>query len=97
CSQTGNGLSLSVYLGSTRAGLAHSQRWLALATWLSFATLAVLTLAACSHSSDPAKPKADPGSAPTPTPSSSAASSAPPSFVRYPGQAGAIEPWVQEQ
>lgn len=52
-------------------------------------------ISACSHSPERAKQKASVASVASagwrPT------SSAPPSFVRYPGHGGAIEPWVQEQ
>jgi thiol-disulfide isomerase/thioredoxin len=49
----------------------------------------------CSHGADQNAEK-DKSSAVAPS-ASSAASTQPPSFLRYPGQAGAIEPWVQEQ
>jgi thiol-disulfide isomerase/thioredoxin len=54
-----------------------------------------MLLAACSHAPDPAKQKA--GAAAAASADLSPKSSAPPTFVRYPGQGGAIEPWVQEQ
>jgi thiol-disulfide isomerase/thioredoxin len=47
----------------------------------------------CSHGADQTDHKSS-GVAPS---ASGAQSSQPPSFLRYPGQAGAIEPWVQEQ
>lgn len=38
-----------------------------------------------------------PRGAPEAASASASASTAPPSFVHYPGQGGAIEPWIQEQ
>ncbi|MEO6603030.1 MAG: thioredoxin family protein [Polyangiaceae bacterium] len=60
---------------------------------LAFAASAALT--ACSHAPDQSKQKA--GATAPASADSSRKSSTPPSFVRYPGQGGAIEPWVQEQ
>jgi thiol-disulfide isomerase/thioredoxin len=72
----------------------------------------LLSLAACSHSTEPGASKASASSADSAAAANSAAAvdgtaaadSAgatanlqPPSFLRYPGQAGAIEPWVQQQ
>jgi thiol-disulfide isomerase/thioredoxin len=55
--------------------------------------LAVVATVACSHGPDQSGHKAG-----TAAPSTSGAQSTqPPSFLRYPGKAGAIEPWVQEQ
>jgi thiol-disulfide isomerase/thioredoxin len=47
----------------------------------------------CSRSSGRSSQKTN-GAAPS---ARSAASNSPPSFFRYPGRAGAIEPWIQEQ
>jgi hypothetical protein len=47
---------------------------------------------ACSHGTEKSGQPAGGSEA-----SAHPASPAPPSFLRYPGQAGAIEPWVQEQ
>jgi thiol-disulfide isomerase/thioredoxin len=58
--------------------------------------LALTLLAGCSRSSDPGKAQARATSAGSASPNGAAAG-APPSFVRYRGQGGAIEPWVQEQ
>jgi hypothetical protein len=60
----------------------------------------LLSLAACSHSTEPSARKANADLAESAAPTDSAgapASLQPPSFLRYPGQAGAIEPWVEQQ
>jgi hypothetical protein len=60
----------------------------------------LLSLAACSHSSEPSPSKTGAGPADSAAVADSAGATAnlqPPSFLRYPGQAGAIEPWVQQQ
>jgi thiol-disulfide isomerase/thioredoxin len=79
---------------------------------LSLIPALLLSLAACSHSTEPSASKASapptdnvaPADSAAPSdnagPADSAAATAnlqPPSFLRYPGQAGAIEPWVQQQ
>jgi hypothetical protein len=73
---------------------------------LSLIPALLLSLAACSHSTEPgaSKASAGPSNGAPATDSANGADSAgatanlkPPSFLRYPGQAGAIEPWVQEQ
>ena len=65
---------------------------------LSLISPALLALA-CSHSAQPSAGKAgaESISAPVASVSAGAANLQPPSFLRYPGQAGAIEPWIQEQ
>jgi thiol-disulfide isomerase/thioredoxin len=63
------------------------------ARFLSGALLLLVSVLACSHGAGQSTQK--PG-APAPS-ASGAATNQPPSFLRYPGQAGAIEPWVQEQ
>jgi thiol-disulfide isomerase/thioredoxin len=60
---------------------------------VAIATLAAL--AACSHAPEQAKQK--PAAAALASTDPSPASHAPPSFLRYPRQGSAIEPWVQEQ
>ena len=57
----------------------------------------LLPLLACGHSVDRSAGKASSVNSATPDSAAGPASLAPPSFLRYPGQAGAIEPWVQEQ
>ncbi len=57
----------------------------------------LLPLLACGHSAEHSASKASAVTSATADVSASAASLAPPSFLRYPGQAGAIEPWVQQQ
>lgn len=60
------------------------------------AVAALLALAvACGHTPEQAKRK--PGASSAASAGGSLASNDPPSFVRYPGSGGAIEPWVQEQ
>ncbi|HEX3773486.1 MAG TPA: thioredoxin family protein [Polyangiaceae bacterium] len=57
------------------------------------AFICVLLGAACSHDAGPSSSKASAASA-----SASATPNVqPPSFLRYPGTAGAIEPWIQQQ
>ncbi|MEP7050661.1 MAG: thioredoxin family protein [Pseudomonadota bacterium] len=56
----------------------------------------LLSLLACGHPADRAN-KAGPLSSIAAEASASTASLAPPSFLRYPGEGGAIEPWVQQQ
>ncbi len=58
------------------------------------------SLSACqrsSSSSGSGSQKAASNSESSAAPSADTASGAPPTFVRYPGKSGAIEPWVQEQ
>ncbi len=63
-----------------------------------FALASLRSLSACNHaSSDSGNEKPAPGSDASAVPSAGAANGPPPTFVRYPGQSGAIEPWVQEQ
>ncbi|HEX7451188.1 MAG TPA: thioredoxin family protein [Polyangiaceae bacterium] len=60
----------------------------------------LLSLAACSHSTQHRASKASVGPSESAAPTDSTGGTAslqPPSFLRYPGQAGAIEPWVQQQ
>jgi hypothetical protein len=80
----------------SRAGIAR-----ALLPAASAGLVALAALVACSHDPESTKQRASASSNTNPTPSAAgtpnAGSSAPPTFVRYPGQAGAIEPWVQEQ
>ncbi len=60
----------------------------------------LLPLLACGHSADrgPSKANAAVSSAGADVSGAPASASlAPPSFLRYPGAAGAIEPWVQQQ
>jgi thiol-disulfide isomerase/thioredoxin len=55
---------------------------------------------ACSRSTDTGASKpssAESATAPVASLSAGSPSLQPPSFLRYPGQAGAIEPWVQQQ
>lgn len=68
--------------------------WIASGAARTLALAALTALAAC-HGTEAAKQKASATSQASaqPTPPNSA----PPSFVRYPRQGGAIEPWVQEQ
>jgi thiol-disulfide isomerase/thioredoxin len=56
--------------------------------------LCLSALSGCSHSTEPSASKA---SAPASESAAASANLQPPSFLRYPGQAGAIEPWVQQQ
>ena len=60
---------------------------------LKVASLLLLPTLACSHGTEQASQKSS-GLAPS---ASGSPSSNPPSFLRYPGQAGAVEPWIQEQ
>ena len=55
--------------------------------------LAAVTAPACSHGRDQNRHT----QAGAPPSAAGAQSPQPPSFLRYPGQVGAIEPWVQEQ
>jgi len=59
----------------------------------SLLALSALALGACEHPAEASHDK------PAPAASASAAgvANARPAFLRYPGQGGAIEPWVQEQ
>ena len=57
----------------------------------------LLSGSACSHAPDATVSKASPASSASAGASAAVANAAPPSFMKYPGQAGAIEPWVQEQ
>ena len=67
--------------------------------------LALAPLLGCSHSPEKANQKAganptthaDPSTGVKAAAVASAADAPPPSFLHYPGQGGAIEPWVQEQ
>jgi thiol-disulfide isomerase/thioredoxin len=57
-----------------------------------------LSVSGCSHSTDASVGKASAASSAVPVDSAAASATLqPPSFLRYPGQAGAIEPWVQQQ
>lgn len=66
-----------------------------------------LTAAACSHDPEASKEKssaalasgtpASANAAAVAAPSAPAQNAPPPNFLHYPGQGGAIEPWVQEQ
>ncbi len=64
---------------------------------LALVPVLLLPLLACGHAADHGASKASAVSSASPDASAAAASLAPPSFLRYPGQAGAIEPWVQQQ
>ena len=75
-----------------RAAL-RALRALGAARPLAIASLAAL--GACSHAPEHVKQKAAASAASSADPSS--ASNSPPTFVRYPRQGSAIEPWVQEQ
>jgi thiol-disulfide isomerase/thioredoxin len=57
----------------------------------------LLLLLACGHPAERSASKANAIGSTATDGSASAASLAPPTFLRYPGQAGAIEPWVQQQ
>ena len=57
------------------------------------ALLGLFSALGCSHGAAQSNQKSSPA-APS---ASGAQSTQPPSFLRYPGKAGAIEPWVQEQ
>jgi hypothetical protein len=57
------------------------------------ASLLLLTTLACSHGTEQASQKSS-GVEPS---ASGAQNAKPPSFLRYPGAAGAVEPWIQEQ
>jgi thiol:disulfide interchange protein len=57
------------------------------------ASMLLLTTLACSHGIEQASQKSS-GVAPS---ASGAQNAKPPSFLHYPGQAGAVEPWIQEQ
>ena len=57
----------------------------------------LLSLLACGHPGDHGTSKASALSSATADASGAAPNLAPPSFLRYPGRPGAIEPWVQEQ
>lgn len=64
------------------------------------ALLVSFSLAACNHSTDSSSNKGGPSDSAAPADSVAGGTTAnlqTPSFLRYPGQAGAIEPWVQEQ
>jgi hypothetical protein len=69
------------------------------------ALLLSFSFVACNHSTEPSSSKASAAPSDSAAPTGSTATGAtgatanlqPPSFLRYPGQAGAIEPWVQEQ
>lgn len=64
--------------------------------WLPAAlSLIVAGLAACSHPSN--KHSQEKVSQAASTPSANGANAPPPSFLRYPRQGSAIEPWIQEQ
>ena len=78
-----------VSLRPSRASVAPSAP--SVARLVAFAALSLL--AACSHAPEQGRQKAAAVASANPGP----ASHTPPSFVRYPGQGGAIEPWVQEQ
>ena len=63
-----------------------------------FALASLTSLSACSHPNPaPSKQKPEPGTGASAEPSAGPVSGPPPTFVRYPGKSGAIEPWVQEQ
>lgn len=57
----------------------------------------LLQLLACGHPADRSASKGSTVNGAPADASASAASLAPPSFLRYPGLSGAIEPWVQQQ
>lgn len=57
----------------------------------------LLPLWACGHSANHSASKAGAVTSANPDAPAGSASLAPPSFLRYPGPAGAIEPWVQQQ
>ncbi len=54
-------------------------------------------LSACGHAADHGTSKASAAGSAATEGSAAALNLAPPSFLRYPGQTGAIEPWVQQQ
>jgi hypothetical protein len=63
--------------------------------WVLAAAVSLLIAAlGCSRETDPSSHKSASAAGPS---ASAAQSGQPPSFLRYPGRAGAIEPWVQEQ
>ncbi|MEO8904093.1 MAG: thioredoxin family protein [Polyangiaceae bacterium] len=64
---------------------------------LALVPVLLLPLWACGHGANHGASKASAITSASPDASAASASLAPPTFLRYPGQAGAIEPWVQEQ
>ena len=61
------------------------------------ALLALLALAGCSRAPESTKGKVSASTGAAANNGAAASNAPPPTFLRYPGQAGAIEPWLQEQ